>query len=697
MNHWMKAEKLGWKSFTVQSMIIMGFTVFGLSIFFAYVASPASFGTFGERFADLSYRAASTPAVLLIILGMPLLSALLRIGLNQRSLTLKDEILLVADVAMIVLVMLLYPAVAQGPLRFVSDQGFGVGVSVQLNMLAYMFVLLSVVVWFFVMMFAHEYMKKEDHNRRFFLFLSLSYTATLGIFIAGDLLTLFFAYEMLTIMTYLLVAHHQSKDSIEAANEYLFMGILGGFSIFVAMVLIYTETGSFMFDQSYQLLAIPGATPYLILGLLIIGFGVKAGMFPLHVWLPKAHPVAPSPASSLLSGIMIKVGVFGLLQSLIYFYFPVEVWSDSTGVLGQVLLWIGLVTMALGVVFAIVQSDIKKLLAYSSVSQIGYIFLGLGLMMILQDKGGVALSGALYHMVNHALFKSLLFMVAGLIILRTHERNMYKLGGLARHLPITAAISLIASLAIAGMPLFNGFVSKTVLHHAITESITYKSNLYMVVDWLFIAISAGTVAYFIKFNYFIFFGPENAMYKDLQVKRRSVYLPMIVMALGLLMIGLFPNFLVETFIQPVALGLPFDASFTVAGLDFNYFAGKELLLTLGIWAGGFAIFFGLKAKQLLTYSFPDWLHLEFLLLYPISALMHGLLLLIDSDHETMDKATYQTYRMSNYKLTFKDHLVVFSDILNQKYEGLIIKSDAFIYTLFLTAVVIVMGVLSFIL
>lgn len=697
MNQWIKPEKLGWRSFTAQSMVIMAFTLVGLTLFFTYVANPASWGDLGVAFEALSHALMASPWTLIVILMMPLLSALVRILLNHRSLTLKDDILLIADVVMILLVMLLYPAVQSGPVRFVFAEGFGLGVSLQLNMLSYVFVLLSVIIWFFVMMYAHEYMKKEDHNRRFFLFLSLSYTATLGIFIAGDLLILFFAYEMLTIMTYLLVAHHQSEASIEAANEYLFMGILGGFAIFVAMVLIYAETGSFMFEGSYELLALEGATPYLTLGLLIIGFGVKAGMFPLHVWLPKAHPVAPSPASSLLSGIMIKVGVFGLLQSLIYFYFPVGAWAASSIVLGQTLLWLGLITMGLGVVFALLQSDIKKLLAYSSVSQIGYVFLGLGLMMILQDKGGVALSGAIYHMINHALFKSLLFMVAGLVILRTHERNMFELGGMARHLPITAVISVIASLAIAGMPLLNGFVSKTVLHHAIIEAITYESGLYVVVDWLFIAISAGTVAYFIKFNYFVFFGPENPRFKDLQIKRRSVYLPMMIVALGLLIIGVFPDFLVRTFIEPIALALPFDDAFTAYGLDFNYFAGKELLLTLGIWAGGIGVFLALKAKKVLTYEFPDWMHLEFILLFPISALMHGLLLLIDAKHQKMDLDTYKSYRMSNYKLTFKDHLVAFSDILNQKYEGLIIKSDAFIYTLFLTAVVIVMGVLSFIL
>lgn len=691
-----KKERLGWGSFTVQSAFIMTLLVSVLVAFFSYVIAPASWGEWGQTFAEFSGRLRASFYVPLAILIMPLVSALFRIALNTKSLTLKDEILLITDFIIVLLVLSLYPTMQDGPIRFVLEGGFGLGISFQLTQLSYLFIILSVIIWFFVMMYAHEYMKKENHNRRFFVFLSLSYTATLGIFLAGDLLTLFFAYEMLTIMTYLLVAHSQTEEAIEAANEYLFMGILGGFAIFVGLVLMYPLTGSFMFTSSYALFATGGPRVALIAFLFLVGFGVKAGMFPLHVWLPKAHPIAPSPASSLLSGIMVKVGIFGLLQTLIYFFIPDAAWGNHAW-FGAWVIWAGIVTMVAGAFFALLQSNIKKLLAYSTVSQMGFILMGAGVAILLGDKGGVGFTGALYHVINHAVFKSLLFMVAGLVILRTHESDMYALGGLYKKLPITMVVSVVASLGIAGFPLFNGYVSKVILHHAIVEAWTYNAEIYRLAEWLFLLVSMGTVAMFLKFNYFVFFAPLKPRFEDLVIKRRSVYLPMIVMAVSLILIGVFPRFLSAAFLIPISESWPFDLAFTRSGvLDIPYFSLSDLGLALGIWLGGAVIFAAGLKTRFFKWQLPGWLHVEYLLLFPISALMHGLLLLIDRDHSKMDLETYNTYRTSNYKLTFKDHLVAFSDTLNQKYEGVIIKSDAFIYAIFLTGVVIIMGIVSLI-
>jgi formate hydrogenlyase subunit 3/multisubunit Na+/H+ antiporter MnhD subunit len=690
-----KKEKLGFLSFTIQSAIISFLMVFFIVLFLSYLIDPNTLfsSSIQTSLLNLSHALASSYLTLFLIISLPIISMIIRAALEKYSLTLKDEILLITDFLMVIIVMLLYPAVHEAPIRFVFEEAFLIGISFQLNMLSYTFILLAVLMWFFVMMYAHEYMKKENHNRRFFVFLSLSYAATLAIFIAGDLLSLFIAYEALTIMTYMLVAHNQTKESIDAANEYLFLGILGGFVLFVALALIYTITGNLMFDQFHHLLKEAGNTKYFIAGLLILGFGVKAGMYPVHVWLPKAHPVAPSPASALLSGIMIKVGVFGLLQSLIYFYLPETAFEGT--VIGDVLIWIGMITMTLGMIFSFIQSNIKKLLAYSSVSQIGYIFMGLGVFMVLGDKGGVGLTGAIYHMINHALFKALLFMVAGLVILRTHEKNMFNLGGLYKKLPITAFVSVIASLGMMGLPLFNGYVSKVILHHAIVEAATYRSTVYYVAEWIFILVSAGTVATFIKFNYFIFFGKLPDRFKALLIKRRSVYLPMLVMTLSIALIGLFPRFLSQQLILPMIDFLPLDQAFTVYGvIDISYFAVKELLLISGIWALGFIIFITGYKTNLYKKSFPEWLNLEFIVLVPLSLIMHGLLNLIDPKHESINIEDYKELKVTNYKLTFKDHLVAFSDTLNQKYEGIIIQSDALIYAVFLTGVSIVMGLFA---
>jgi formate hydrogenlyase subunit 3/multisubunit Na+/H+ antiporter MnhD subunit len=517
----------------------------------------------------------------------------------------------------------------------------------------------------------------------------------MGIFMAGDLLTLFFLYEMMTLTTYILVVHSQNKTAIEAGTEYLFLGILGGFAIFIAMTLIYPITGSFAFTGAHQLMMSEGIRKYLIAGLLLMGFGMKSGMVPLHVWLPKAHPVAPAPASSLLSGIMIKVGVFGLIQSFIYFYLPSDFSLPTPAALGAVLIGLSLLSMVFGAFMAFIQDDMKRLLAYSSISQVGFVILGLGIAMVQGDKGGPGLAGALMHGMNHALFKALLFMVAGMVYLKAHELRMSELGGLRKKMPITAAISIIASLAVMGMPLLNGYASKTILHHALTDTVKYQSPLYIIADVLFILASIGTVAYFLKFNLKVFFGALPKRFEGIKLEARSVYAPMLMMALSLILLGIFPVFSAETLILPYLNTLSFDHAFTTYGvLEVSLFGASELLLIAGIWAGGIIIYVLNTKLHFDEIKLPPWLHLEFLVLFPLSALLHGLLGWVDKDHQVMDPKTFKSYDVRDYKLTFKDHLVAFTDTLNKKYEALFIQSDALIYAIGLTVVVIILGVIA---
>lgn len=689
--------KLNFRSFTLQSFLLSLLSLFMIGSFVVFLINPSLFdGPFFNRFRATADFLSASRFLPFIILGMPTLSGFLRLIFNQSSLTLKDEILLITDILIIAIIMMIYPNVLAGPLRFEFNSVFNFGFSLQINMLSYIFILLAAILWFFVMMYAHEYMKTENHTRRFYVFLSLSYAATMGIFMAGDLLTLFFLYELMTLFTYILVLHNQNKTAIEAGTEYLFLGILGGFSIFIALTLIYPITGSFAFVGAHDLLASEGPAKYLIALLLFIGFGMKAGMVPLHVWLPKAHPVAPAPASSLLSGIMIKVGVFGLIQSFIYFYLP-DPFTARQGLqlLGSILIWLSLITMLFGAFFAFMQVDFKRLLAYSSISQIGFVVLGIGVAMVQGEKGGPGLAGAIMHGFNHALFKSLLFMVAGMVYFKTHEIDMRKLGGLRKKMPITFVVSMIASLSIMGMPLFNGFVSKTVLHHAIADAAKYQSSIYLWAEGLFILASIGTVAYFIKMNKMVFFGDLPPALKGITFKARSVYAPMILLAISLLLLGVFPRFLSETMIVPYLQTLSFDSEFTVYGtLNIAFFGASELWLILGIWAGGIGVYALSTKYKWAQVKFPPWLHLEYLILFPLSALMHGLLNLIDKDHDVMDLSTYQSYQVKNYKRTFKDHLVAFADTFNHKYESSIIKSDALIYAIGLTLMVIVLSIFA---
>jgi len=690
--------KLNFKSFTLQSIIVSVLVVFMLSQFGLFIIQPSLFdGPFFDAFRETANRTSNSIFLPLLILTMPLISGFLRLALDKFSLTLKDEILLIADVLIIAAIINVFPVVQAGPLRYELGTIFNFGLTLQINMLSYIFILLSALLWFFIMMYAHEYMKEEFHTRRFYVFLSLSYTATMGIFMAGDLLTLFFLYEMMTLSTYILVVHSQNKTALEAGTEYLFLGILGGFAIFIAMTLIYPITGSFAFEGAHQLMTSEGPQKYLIAFLLFLGFGMKSGMVPLHVWLPKAHPVAPAPASSLLSGIMIKVGVFGLIQSWIYFYLPVDFNLTSVATLGYILIGLSLLSMVFGSLMAFIQDDMKRMLAYSSISQVGFVIIGIGIAMVQGDKGGPGLAGAIMHGINHAFFKALLFMVAGMVYLKAHEIRISALGGLRKKMPITATISIVASFAVMGMPLLNGYASKTILHHALTDAAYYQSAGLYIAEALFIFASAMTVAYFLKFNLKVFFGPLPERFKSIKFDPRSVYAPMILMALFLVLLGVFPVFTAEAFILPYINTLPFDRAFTQYGvLEVALFGASELILIAGIWAGG-SFIYGLGIKYRWDQiKLPAWLHLEFLILFPLSALLHGLLRFIDKDHKVMDLKTYETYTMRNYKRTFKDHLVAFTDTLNQKYESLFIQSDALIYAIGLTVVVIILGIYAII-
>jgi hypothetical protein len=239
--------------------------------------------------------------------------------------------------------------------------------------------------------------------------------------------------------------------------------------------------------------------------LLVLGFGVKAGMLPVHTWLPNAHPAAPSPASALLSGVIIKAGAYGIFRTVFSLFRPAlgtdfaEASWDFTAGLGLAVLWIGLASMAVGVVLALGQRNAKRMLAYHSISQMGFILAGLGAGAYLGGEGALGTAGGLMHAVNHALFKASLFLGVGAVALRTGQLDMYALGGLWRRMPVTFGFMLLAAAGITGVPLFNGFVSKCMIHHALEAAYAEgQTTALWLAQWLYMLVCAGTAASFIK-------------------------------------------------------------------------------------------------------------------------------------------------------------------------------------------------------
>ena len=248
------------------------------------------------------------------------------------------------------------------------------------------FALLFAGAWVAASIYSLQCMEHEDNQRRFYAFLQLTLAGCLGVVLAADLLTLFLFFEMMTFCSWVLVLHQENRDAMEAGNLYLYLGVIGGLVLLMGVFLLYHAAGSVAFA------AIPGAVaqnPRLMIAMgicFLIGFGIKAGMVPLHIWLPKAHPVAPTPASALLSGIMIKTGAYGLLRVFYSILAPAANKGLAGAVFGVVFLWLGLLTMLLGAFLALQQRQAKRTLAYSSVSQIGYIIMGLGAALLPADK-----------------------------------------------------------------------------------------------------------------------------------------------------------------------------------------------------------------------------------------------------------------------------------------------------------------------
>ncbi|ABL77598.1 NADH dehydrogenase (quinone) [Thermofilum pendens Hrk 5] len=290
---------------------------------------------------------------------------------------------------------------------------------------------------------------------------------------ANDALSFYLSWELMTLSSYMLVGYeHRSEESRDAAKTYFIIAHAGGACILLSYALLYFIKGSLSFD-AFREGGVPPGIASLIFLLALVGFGSKAGIVPLHAWLPQAHPAAPSNVSALLSGVMLKVAVYGLIRVVFDFLKPSGV---EGGLWGCAVMIIAAFSTIIGVQFAVVQHDLKRLLAYHSIENIGIILLGVGASLILYSEGlkdvaALALTAALYHLLNHAVFKSLLFLGSGSVLKSCRTRNFELLGGLSKYLPWTSVTFLIAAMAIAGVPPLNGFAS---------EWLTYQSLLAVV-------------------------------------------------------------------------------------------------------------------------------------------------------------------------------------------------------------------------
>lgn len=595
-----------------------------------------------------------------LAMALPLAGAAFAAVAGERRSRLRNwAAVLFTGATLFVVVALLCRVISRGPVYFdlgIMRLGERFVGGLEVDAIGAFFAFFASVLWFAASLHAFRYMDHEHKRTRFFFFMLLTEAATLGVFMVQDFFTLYLFFEAMGLLAYVLVIHSETPRARAAAAKYIGMTVIGGLSLIGGIFLYLGYAGTTSFRPLAESAWLTGSFKVVALVLLLGGFGVKAGMVPLHIWLPDAHPAAPSPASALLSGVMIKAGAYGILRTVLSFLQqPVShgVEAQAAGgahaaegtahvvsglasdvrMLGFAVIWIAVATMFTGMLLALVQNDIKRTLAYSSVSQMGYILFGIGCLGYLGGEGAMGIGGSLYHIINHALFKGCFFLAAGSILFCAHELDMFKLGGLWRRMPLTAVFWCIAALGIMGIPLGNGFVSKTLLHHAILESHHLAEGAHLatagwvkVAEIMFIITSGGTIGYITKMTYYTFFrrpSPEHSHHVEHVREAPSwMLLGSGLLAAGVLFNGLFPGVLLRRLVGPAAGSVPGLEAHYVEHLAwtpvFLWSNIKEIFLPLAI---GLSVFFlgawpdllGIRRRgpDLFRLRLPRWLGVDF--------------------------------------------------------------------------------------
>lgn len=442
--------------------------------------------------------------------------------------------------------------------------------------------------WWGAALLSPEYFRVHHHLKRYYFFFLFVLSATLGVFLAQDLYTLFAFFELMSLGSYVWVAQEETPGAISAGRTYLTISVLGGLVTLMGLIMLYHLTGTLVISELNAACAQIEDAQFPSLWwaalCLFFGFAAKAGAFPLHIWLPKAHPVAPAPASALLSGVLTKTGILGALlitAQILPGYAP---W-------GYLLLALGTVTMVLGAVMALLSNHLKYILACSSLSQIGFILVGVSMTSLLGWENALAANGTILYMVNHSLVKLALFLLAGVVYMNCHALHLNDIRGYGRGKPWLLAVFLCGGCSLAGIPGFCGYLSKTLIHESIVEYAAISgAPIITAVEWLFLFSGGLTAAYLTKIGVALFAegskrpGSWGSSLSRIALTAAAVTLPVI---------GLLSRKIAE---KLMALGAPFAGGHPLP--QVHYFSwenlkGVVISLTIG------AVVYFLVVRQLL--------------------------------------------------------------------------------------------------
>ena len=441
----------------------------------------------------------------------------------------------------------LYTVITSGTIHYqLGGWAPPVGIEYVIDLLNGFVCLIIAFIGLMVGIYSIESVTKELPNKiiPFYSIFLLLVTGLMGMTITGDIFNFYVFLEISSLTAYALIAMGDRGDGVVASFNYLIMGTVAASFILLGIGYLYAVTGSLNIADMQNLLPsiYDNKVVLAALAFFMVGFSIKVGLFPLHAWLPDAYTHAPSAASALIAGLMTKVGAYAMIRFMFSVFTP-EFVIDITR-MAEILTWAAALAILVGSVLAIAQSDIKRMLAYSSISQIGYILLGVGLANVIGMQGG------LLHILNHSLMKCALFLVAGAIFYRTGIRNLHQFQGLGKKMPVTTTVFLIAGLSMIGVPGTVGFTSKWYLALGSIEA----------GQWIFVVVilisSLLNIVYFWRVFDNIWFGhPHEVEHIKRDEAPLSMLIPMVILAVLCIFFGLFAYYPLHYVLEPLSNAL----------------------------------------------------------------------------------------------------------------------------------------------
>ena len=523
-------------------------------------------------------------------------------------------------------------AVAVSTYKFVNACEFslpgvcGLGMKFALDGFRYIYIVIISFMWLVTTFFSREYLRGHRNRNRYYLYVMLTFSSITGVFLSADLYTTFLFFEMMSLFSYIMVVQEETHDAQRAAQTYLAIAIIGGLVTLTGLILFYSKAGTLDIAALSKLNITDKNSLYIPGFLIFIGFAAKAAIFPSHIWLPTAHTAAPAPSSALLSGLLTKSGLFGVIVLTAGPFLHDTYW-------GFIMLILAVITMVLGAVLAVFSINIKRTLACSSMSQLGFILTGISMQCFLGIDNDLAIRGTILYMVGHSLVKLVLFFCAGVVYMNTHELNLNNIKGFGRGKKVFMFAFLMGGLGLMGAPLWNGYLGKTLIHESIVEhinalgeagtltfmTVSSEKFIFEISEWLFLISGGLTTAYVIKLFIALFIlKPSPDMHeKEIYLGKFNALL-LALSAIILPIIGFLPNKIGD---KISIFGADFMSSsghhHIVNYFSFDNLEGAAISIIIGICVYIFFIQKFLIKNDKYVDLWPEKLNIENLIFRPV--------------------------------------------------------------------------------